>query len=545
MFRILVSPRLLTLKNSVTGRSVARKAPFLAIGLAFWILLYIGACKGLFYIRGVDIVGDVLAEKLFSMIFFSLTGFLALSNVITALSSFYLSGDLAFLFSKPVQTRDILGLKTFESVLNSSWMVMAFMPPVFIAYGESYHAAPVYYLLLAATLVALILIAAGIGVSMAHLLARLFPAKRSREVLLGLGLLLFILLYAIIKTSIPRSAGGPGDLIGSLLRFNTDSPLLPGYWMTECLFPPLRHKEIHFFYAALLISNAAFFVLMSFFIGNALYRKNRELIQPSSPRPAKWMSKSFFPGRIPAVLLKDMKVFSRDTGQWSQVFIIGALVFVYVYNFRSAPLQAMAGLTPFIREILVLVNMAMAGLVLSAVAARFLYTSVSLEGRAFWLIRAAPVDMRSFLREKLLYGCIPLAVLISLLVFLTNSAMGVKGPLMAVSLGMTIMLSVSISGLATGLGAAYPKFKYENIASVSMSLGAMAFMLIAFSLVLGTLLVGSRAYYLWRMRPPSAMGAGGLAEIIICICLILFLNAAAFFLPLRFGERHLRKNAEF
>jgi ABC-2 type transport system permease protein len=289
MFRILVSPRLLTLKNSVTGRSVARKAPFLAIGLAFWILLYIGACKGLFYIRGVDIVGDVLAEKLFSMIFFSLTGFLALSNVITALSSFYLSGDLAFLFSKPVQTRDILGLKTFESVLNSSWMVMAFMPPVFIAYGESYHAAPVYYLLLAATLVALILIAAGIGVSMAHLLARLFPAKRSREVLLGLGLLLFILLYAIIKTSIPRSAGGPGDLIGSLLRFNTDSPLLPGYWMTECLFPPLRHKEIHFFYAALLISNAAFFVLMSFFIGNALYRKNRELIQPSSPRPAKWM----------------------------------------------------------------------------------------------------------------------------------------------------------------------------------------------------------------------------------------------------------------
>jgi hypothetical protein len=108
-----------------------------------------------------------------------------------------------------------------------------------------------------------------------------------------------------------------------------------------------------------------------------------------------------------------------------------------------------------------------------------------------------------------------------------------------------IMLSVSISGLGTGLGAAYPKFKYENIASVSMSLGAMAFMLIAFSLVLSTLLLGSRAYYLWYMRPSSAMGAGTSAEIIACICLMLALNAAAFFLPLRLGERHLGRNADF
>jgi ABC-2 type transport system permease protein len=522
MFRTLISPRLLGLKNSISARSVARRSPFLAIGFVFWMLLYVGACKGLSYIRAMDIVGDILAKKLFSMIFFSLTGFLALSNVITALSSFYLSADLAFLFSKPVRTKDLLGLKTFESVLNSSWMVIVFMSPVFIAYGEGYHAPPAYYFLLAAALLALILIAAGIGASMAHILARLFPAKRSRDVLLGLGLLLFILVYTIIKKAIHGSDSGPGDLIGSLLRFKTDSPLLPGYWVTECLFPLLKQKEIPFFYAGLLMSNAAFFVLMSFFIGNALYRKNRELIRPSSPRPAKWIPNGSFSERIPAVVSKDVKVFLRDTGQWSQVVIIGALVFVYVYNFRSMPFEAMAGLTPFIREIMVLVNVAMAGLVLSAVATRFLYTSVSIEGRAFWLIRTAPVDFGSFLREKLLFGCIPLTLLISLLVFLTNSAMGVKGTLMAVSLGITIMLSVSISGLGTGLGAAYPKFKYENVASVSMTLGAMAFMLIAFSLVLLTLLVGSRAYYLWRMRTASAMAGSSLAQIIVCICLILF-----------------------
>jgi ABC-2 type transport system permease protein len=545
MFRILLGPRLLTLKNSITTRAVTRKAPFAAIGIAFWILLYIGSCKGLAFIKGMEIIGDVLAEKLFAMIFFSLSGFLVLSNVVTALSSFYLSRDLPFLFSKPVPTSDILKLKSLESILNSSWMVIVFIPPVFIAYGQVYHASALYYLLLAATLVAFILIPAGIGAAIAHLLAGMFPAKRSRDVLLGLGLLLFIAAYAMIKTSIPKSGGGPGDLIGSLMRFNTDAPLLPDYWIAQCLFPLLRHRGTHLFYVGLLAVNAAFFLILSSFIGSLLYRRNMELIQPSSPGPAQWMPKTFLPGKIPAVLLKDMKVFSRDTGQWSQVFIIGALVFVYVYNFRSVPIEAMTGLTPFFREIMALVNMAMAGLVLSAVAARFLYTAVSLEGRTFWLIRTAPVDMRGFLLGKLLSGCIPLTILSGLLVLLTNAALGVRGPLMAVSLVTMLMLSVSISGLGTGLGAAYPKFKYENIASVSMSLAAMAFMLIAFCLVLLTLLLGSRAYYLCLLRPSSAIAAGSLAEIIVCVCLMLALNASAFFLPLRLGERYLGRNADF
>jgi ABC-2 type transport system permease protein len=532
-------------KNSITVGSVTRKAPFVAIGLGFWILLYIGSCKGLNYIRGVEIIGDVLAEKLFTMIFFSLAGFLMLSNVITALSSFYLSRDLPFLFSKPVQTSEILKLKTFESLFNSSWMVTVFIPPVFIAYGQIYHAPVLYYFILLAALISFILIPAGIGASVAHLLAGIFPAKHSRDVLLGFGLLLFILTYALIKKSIPESGGGAKDLIGSLMRFNADSPFLPDYWITECLFPLLKHHEVNLFYGGLLVINAAFCFVLSSVIGNRLYHRNRELIQSSSPEPARWLSKTFLSGRIPAVLLKDAKVFSRDTGQWSQVFIIGALVFVYVYNFRSVPLEALTGLTPFFREIMVLINMAMAGLVLSAVAARFLYTSVSLEGRAFWLIRSAPVDMGRFLRGKLLCGCVPLALLTGILVFLTNSVLGVKGPLMAVSLGMMLMLSASISALGTGLGAAYPRFKYENIASVSISLGAMAFMLIAFSLVFLTLLLGSRAYYLWQFRPSASMGSGAAVEAIACVCLILILNAVAFFLPLRLGERLLRGNTDF
>ena len=44
-----------------------------------------------------------------------------------------------------------------------------------------------------------------------------------------------------------------------------------------------------------------------------------------------------------AMFYKDIKMFFRDTGQWSQVFIIGALIMIYVYNFKSIPINALSG----------------------------------------------------------------------------------------------------------------------------------------------------------------------------------------------------------
>ena len=201
------------------------------------------------------------------------------------------------------------------------------------------------------------------------------------------------------------------DFVDSIIRFKTDSFLLPSYWITEAISPLLKNQKSDIFYLLILFSNSAFFLLLSAITGNKLYRSNIERIQPSGKVQENSL-RSFYPERNMALIYKDTKIFFRDTGQWSQVFIIGALIMVYIYNFKSIPMDAIAGLSPFIRELMVLINMVLAGMVLSAVAARFLYTSVSLEGEAFWVIRTAPVDMSGFLWSKLLYACIPVSLLI-------------------------------------------------------------------------------------------------------------------------------------
>ena len=539
MTLLLLKPKFLSLKNSVSTPIVLRRLPFVAIGVGFWILFYIGTYKVLGYVRGIELFGEMLSMKLFSMTFFSLLGFLILSNVITAISSFYLSRDIPFLLSKPLEMRDIIRLKSFDAILNSSWMVMSFIPPVFIAYGVSYNASPEYYIFIIAALFLFIFVTAGIGISLAHVLTRLFPAKRARNALLGIGIVLFLALYFILRSVIPGDLSTPEGLINSVTTFKTDSSLLPSYWVTEAISPLFKNKGVDIFYMLLLLSNSAFFLFVSSAIGNRLYRRNIERIEPSGGITGRGFLRNYYPSHKTAIIYKDMKIFFRDTGQWSQIFIIGALIMVYIYNFKSVPVSAISELSPFIKELMVLVNMVMAGMVLSAVAARFLYTSVSLEGQAFWVVGTAPVDMAGFLWSKLLYACIPLTLLIVFLVFVTNLAMNVGGALMCASVATTLMLCISISGLGTGFGAIYPKFKYENIASVSMSLGGMAFMLIAFNVVIVTLALEAWIFYLYQIKLRGIFSC----QIILCAVIILSINAAAFYLPMKIGQSRLSRHA--
>jgi ABC-2 type transport system permease protein len=509
------------------------------MGAALWGLIYIGTYRVLAIMRGIEFFGEVFAERLFSMTFFSLAGFLVLSNIITSISTFYLSRDIPFLLAKPLGIHNILNLKTFMTVVNSSWMVVAFLTPVLIAYGASYHAPAVYYVFMPVAFAMFLLMAAGLGISLAHLLTRVFPAKRSRDIFIGAVIVLFLVFYFVIKSALPHGLTAPEMVIGSFVKFAPDSPLFPDYWISKGFFPLLLDKKPEAFYVFVLFVNTAFFLLLSSAAGRVFYLSNIERLLPSEKQSGMGLLRRIYPGRTSAHIYKDAINFVRDKGQWSQIFVILALIAVYLYNFRSLPLDVIAGVTPFAKEIMVVINMVMAGLVLSAVASRFLYTSVSLEGMAFWVIRTSPVDLRRFVWLKLVYGCVPLTLLIAALVALTNSTLAVRGMLMIASVGTSLLLCISVSGLATGLGAVYPNFKHENIASVSVSAGAMVFMLLAFGLVVVTVSIESWIYYLLTSGHSAPHPVSISLQIGVCLVTILLINGAAFYLPMRAGAEKI------
>ncbi len=125
---MLMRPRILSLRNSLTAAVLIRRLPFPAIGAGVCWLLYFGMSYLLSFVRDAGFAGEIVSETLFSVIISGLFLFLILSNIITALSSFYLSKDVAFFLSKPVPLPAILRLKFFESRLASAGMGGGLLP---------------------------------------------------------------------------------------------------------------------------------------------------------------------------------------------------------------------------------------------------------------------------------------------------------------------------------------------------------------------------------------------------------------------------------
>jgi ABC-2 type transport system permease protein len=503
-----------------------------------------GSFEVLTFIRSIEFIEEELSKKLLSMTFFSLSIFLVLSNTITALSSFYISKDTAFLMSKPIDIREILNLKTIETLISSSWMVISFLPPLFIAYGVMYSAPYHFYIILSLIFFPFLLIPCSIGITLAHLLTRLFPARKMRLVLVITGIFLFLFVYILFRSQWSINTESPERLIEAFFALRLDAPLFPSFWMTETVFPLLNSHLPHVLYVLLLVSNAAFLLMVSRSIGAALFISNLERIQPSPKQRAFTGSNHFYPAGMFNILWKDVKIFFRDAGQWSQLLIISALIFIYIYNFKVIPVSMLSAIFPFATELMVLINMLMAGLVLSAVSARFVYSSVSLEGMAFWIMKVSPMTVKKLLVSKFLFGFIPVTIMLTAVVTITNIAIGADGMLLAISVLTILVLCTSICGLGTGLGALFPQFRYENIASISMSPGGMLFMLLAFLIVLLTVSLDAVSFYFYKTAALSDFLPTWIGKALPFLTglVVILLNFLAFIIPMKLGAQRLEED---
>src|SRR5688572_2104425 len=99
----LLSPKMLSARARPLGKTenrVGRLVLFTAIGGIFWLMVFGLLYRLLRYFRGIPEIGALLAGKLLALTLLSLLGILILSNIVTALSSFFLAKDLDLLDRK-------------------------------------------------------------------------------------------------------------------------------------------------------------------------------------------------------------------------------------------------------------------------------------------------------------------------------------------------------------------------------------------------------------------------------------------------------------
>jgi ABC-2 type transport system permease protein len=553
----LLKPRILPLKNhgnSKNSRGKAIKIFILGtIGAAFWGGIFAISWRVLDYFKGIEDIGDVLGFKLLSMILIISFALLIFSGILTSLSKLYLSRDLFLVHSMPVASYKIFLSRWIDSTFDSSWMVIIFTLPVFIAFGIVYQTGAFFYANTLIALLALAINASAVSTLLVMVAVIVIPATRMKSIFIFMGILFFVVMYLAIRLLRPELLVDP-EVFDTVLVYITSlqtpsSPFLPSTWAYDSIRATLAGSfGSGLFHNALSWSFAGTIVFIIIKLADAIYFKGFSKTQTAAARVFKKGNTSdrifnFLPGPIKSFTVKEIKTFLRDQTQWSQLFLIAALIVIYVYNFKVLPLEKSPIKTIYLQNLFSFLNMGLALFVLTAVTARFAYPAVSQERNAFWLVKTSPISLKTFLWIKFFIYYFPLLILTEILIVATNIMLQVTPFMMALSTITVFFLVPGIVSIGIGMGAAYPNFKAENPNQTVTSFGGLVFMIVCAGYIGLVIVIEAGPVYNLFMADirGSALSLRTWIWIIAAFSVTLGFSLLAIALPMRFGEKQLTR----
>jgi ABC-2 type transport system permease protein len=550
----LIGYRLIMIRNMFrkpTRETLTKLAISIVLGGLFVTGDYLFFVKILNNIKNqqLGILEIVLVTRLMTMVFLTFLSMLIFSNIITSISTTYLSEDLALLLSSPISIRSIAGSKFIEAIINSSWLVLLAGIPIFVAYGRVNQAPLWFYGWILCVILPFLVFPAALGSLITMLLMRFFPAKRTHQILTVLGIIFISTLIILFRLLKPEQLAKPMSphLLSQLLetmRVPSQS-YLPSTWATEALaralegdFTVMMQNWLYLTGSALVSTIIVLLVASSIYFSGWSGSKESKTVSTRTTVQAResrffhwWFSDIHLSTR--SFLMKDTKLFFRDTSQWSQLLLLGALIILYLFNIKLLPFKEyeLLNLVSFI-------NLTLSNLVMAGVAVRFLYPAVSLEGKCFWIIHSSPISYRRFLWEKFFLFIIPLLVLGEIISITSNMILDVDRYMMTLSITTNCAIVLGLAGLGVGLGAKYPKFDAENPAQIAVGLGGILYMIFSLIFILLITVALLRPVFVHYYQPYSSIRLDGwdvkgayLAAILLC--------ALVTYIPMRIGEKAL------
>ncbi len=521
------------------------------VGIFFWSLIFAVIFRMLLYFRSTQGIGDLLAGKLLGLAFLTFLMILVLSNVITALSTFFLSNDLELIVAAPVEPEKVYAARLIETVVDSSWMVALLAVPLLGAYGVVYAADWRYYLLAIGTLLPFLVVPAVIGSAITLVLVNVFPARRTRDLLALVGLLAAAGVLAFFRFLRPERLMRPEefqDLVDFVAVLRTPTSVwFPSEWVASALMSYLN-GFFDWFPFLFLWSTAAAFVVMGAWLHRRYFETGFTRAQEGAER-REGRVRSLIVDRLlgsaspstRVLVSKEIRVFFRDTTQWSQLILLAVLVTVYVYNITVLPLYTGEEVSFLLINVVSFLNLGLAGFVVAAIAARFVFPAMSIEGKMMWLLRSSPLDVRALFWSKYWVGTVPLLVVALPLIVVTNIVLEASPFILILTSITMIGITFALTALALGLGALYPNYDTENVAEIPTSFGGLLFMMAAVVYLAGVIVLEAWPVYLFlQSRLQGGPAQLSALPLVLGVSGALVLTMLATWLPLMAGVRKVR-----
>jgi ABC-2 type transport system permease protein len=217
------------------------------------------------------------------------------------------------------------------------------------------------------------------------------------------------------------------------------------------------------------------------------------------------------------------------------------LVAVYVYNITVLPLYTGEQVSFLLINVVSFLNLGLAGFVVAAIAARFVFPAISIEGRMMWLLRSSPVDVRAVFWSKYWVGTLPLLFVALPLIVGTNLVLDATPFILTLTSLTMVGVTFALTSLALGFGALYPNYDTENVAEIPTSFGGLLFMMAAVSYLAGVVILEAWPVYIYlNSRMQGGEAQVGLGPLLAGVSGAAMLTAFATWLPLRAGIRKVQ-----
>ncbi|MGZ5493107.1 MAG: putative ABC transporter permease subunit [Thermoanaerobaculia bacterium] len=446
-----------------------------------------------------------ILRNILAMVFLVATIVLFSSAMTAAIGAYFTDLDLDIYHSAPRSKFSIVLSRWAKTLVQSATVVFAFLIPLLVAFAHQYARPWTYYPIVFGNLALLLSIPVTLACLTILMLVRWFPVRRVHQIVATIAILVLSVTVVAFRVSRPErlfTEVKTDNLAAVLSAIDLPSiDLYPGTALAEVMVAPHPRPM-----PPRIVGMAVLVFLLFAFVAKETYFtafvRARESMAPSA-LGAKPLTRSIDAllsrARPPvrALIAKEIRTLTRDVAQWSQLFMMAALLFIYLYNVRMLPLGGDARAT-----IIAYANLGMAGFVVAAICLRFAYPSISAEGRAFWMLQVAPVSYRELLRVKLLVYGVPMTAVAVLLTVFANLILEAGPVVWAFTLPMAAIMAITLVSLGIGMGALSPNFAAENPLQVGLSLGGFAYMAVSLGYVGVMMLLAARPimqYVFWGL----------------------------------------------
>lgn len=385
------------------------------------------------------------------------------------LSALYLSSDLELLMVAPIPIHAIFIAKLVQASLPAYLLVALPMLPSLWSVGQALNYSWLFYVASIPVLIILPLLPVGLAALAVMVVVRVVPPKRLAE---ALGLVAVVISVAFSLWGQGASAGAmrgaqPSAIFNSVraLDIPFTPPSLAGHGLIA-LGQGDWEGALRNLGGFVAFSVAGFLVALD--ASASLYYSGWAKVKsglgsgprrPARRRGVSWFG-SLFAHPIPALLIKDLRVIPRDLSNLVQLLspLIFSLFWAWQllrFPMRNLDTGSLGVLWPMASAIW---SVGITGMIFS----RFALTGVSREGRAVWVLRAAPISAWHILISKFLVTYIPFVVLGSLMVIGLGRIQ--QSDWWSTLQGIVAIWIVGAggTGIGLGVGGAAPRFDWPQ-----------------------------------------------------------------------------------